>query len=120
MRETRAEKLTEISTAEVKARQFARMDAGEAQTSKQLHQTAVERGSVQVTAAAEPSLAFATEHIYERISVAKEYDVQTEALRHGRGRVELPDLKVALQAQVASGAMLGGAWRDCNQAKFRS
>ena len=51
-------------------------------------------------------MAYASEHIFERVSVAKDYEVKTEALRHGRGQVELPELKAALQAKVASGAML--------------
>ena len=32
-----------------------------------------------------PSLDYASEHIFERVSVAKDYEVKTEALRHGRG-----------------------------------
>jgi conjugative relaxase-like TrwC/TraI family protein len=106
VRDTRPEKLTAITTAEVKARQFSRMDAEEAHTLKQLHQTALDRGSIHEQAAAAPSLAYAREHVFERVSVAKEYEVQTEALRHGRGRVELPELKAALMAEVASGDML--------------
>ena len=38
--------------------------------------------------------------------MAKDYELKTEALRHGRGRVELAELKGALQAEIASGAML--------------
>ena len=106
MRDTRAEKLTEISTADVKAGQYARLDAEEAQTLKQLRQTALAWDRTYAQIPATPSLAYAREHIFERVSVAKEYEVQTEALRHGRGRVELPELKAALVAEVASGAML--------------
>ena len=106
VRETREPKLTEISAAEVKARQYARMDASEAATLKQLHQEAVERGSLRESAPAAASLAYASEHIFERVSVAKDYELKTEALRHGRGRVELPEVKAALQAEIASGAML--------------
>jgi ATP-dependent exoDNAse (exonuclease V) alpha subunit len=51
-------------------------------------------------------LAYAREHIFERVSVAKEHELYTEALRHGRGRVELSELKAALLSEVASGAML--------------
>ena len=106
VRDTRPEKLTEISTAEVKAGQLARMDAGEVQTLKQLRQAALERGSAREHAPAGPSFAHASEHMFERVSVAKDYELQTEALRHGRGRVQLPELKAALLAEVASGAML--------------
>ena len=36
-------------------------------------------------APAAASLAFAAEHTFERVSVARDYDLQTEALRHGAG-----------------------------------
>jgi conjugative relaxase-like TrwC/TraI family protein len=106
VRDTRPEKLTEITTAEVKAGQFARMDGAEAQTLQSLRLAALERGSVREQAPAMPSLAHARDHIFERVSVAKDYEIQTEALRHGRGRIELPELKSEFLAQVASGAML--------------
>jgi conjugative relaxase-like TrwC/TraI family protein len=106
VRDTRPEKLTAITTAEVKASQYARMDPEEARTLKQLHQTALAGGSVREASVAAPSLAYAREHVFERVSVAKEYEVQTEALRHGRGRVELPELKAELLAEVANGEML--------------
>ncbi len=106
VRETRPEKLTEITTAEVKAGQLGRMNPDEAQTSKDLRQAALERGSVREFAAAGPSLVHATEHVFERVSVAKDFELQAEALRHGRGRIELAELKSAFQSEVASGAML--------------
>jgi conjugative relaxase-like TrwC/TraI family protein len=106
IRDTRPDRLTEISTAEVKAAQLARLDAGEARTLKQLRLTALERGSIREEISATPSLAYATEHLFERVSVAKDYELKTEALRHGRGRLELADVKAALLAEVARGAML--------------
>ena len=106
VRDSRNEKLTEITTADVKARQYARMSAEERETLKGLHETALERGSVHRYAPAAPSLAFAAEHTFERVSVARDYDLQMEALRHGRGRIELPELKGAMLSEVASGAML--------------
>ena len=106
VRETRAEKLTEISTAEVKAGQLARMTPEEAATVKELRRAALERGSIREQTPAMESLSHAREHIFERVSVAKEHELYSEALRHGRGRVELPEVKAALLAEVASGAML--------------
>ncbi len=106
VRDTRPEKLAEITTAEVKAGQLGRLSPEEAQTLQGLRQAATERGSIREQAAAAPSLAFASEHTFERVSVAKEYELKTEALRHGRGRVELPEVKAELLAQVATGAML--------------
>jgi conjugative relaxase-like TrwC/TraI family protein len=106
VRETRAEKVFDISSAEVRSRQFARMDSGEAETLRALCQTALERGSTREQANAAASLDHARRHVFERVSVAKDYELKTEALRHGRGRVELPEVKAALLAEVASGAML--------------
>ena len=106
VRDTRPEKLAEITTAEVKAGQLCRLDAEERQTLKSLHQVAEERGSVQIPMAAALSLTHASEHVFERVSVAKDYELKTEALRHGRGRIELAELKGSLLSEVASGAML--------------
>jgi len=119
VRETRAEKLAEISTADVKSGQLARMDAEEAQTLKQLRENALERGSIREAAPAAPSLQYASEHIFERVSVAKDYEIKTEALRHGRGRVELPEVKGALQAEIASGAMLTARGEVATQASLQ-
>lgn len=106
VRDTRPEKLTEISTAEVKAAQLIRMSAEEAQILKDLRRLASERGSASEQATATPSLVHAREHLFERVSVVKDYELQTEALRHGRGRVGLPELKAALLAEIATGSML--------------
>ena len=106
VRDTRPEKLTEITTADVKAGQLARMDGTEAQTLQSLRLAAIERGPIREQAPAMQSLAHARDHIFERVSVGKDYEIQTEALRHGRGRIELPELKAEFLAQVASGAIL--------------
>lgn len=118
IRDTREEKLTEITTAEVKARQLARMTPEEAQTAKQLHQLAVERGSLHEQAPAGPSLQYAREHIFERVSVAKDYEVKTEALRHGRGRLDAAELKAALLSEIANGSMLAAAGEVATQASL--
>lgn len=106
IRETRAEKLTEISTPDVKARQLSRLSPEEAHTLKDLRQAAADGGSVRQSVSAAPSLSYAAEHIFERVSVAKEYELKAQALRHGRGRIELPEVKAALMAEITSGAML--------------
>ena len=106
VRDTRPEKLTEITTEQVKANQRTRMDAEEARTLQELHQAAQERGSAHTQGTAAPSLAHAREHTFERVSVAKEYEVKTEALRHGRGKVELQELKAAVQGEITTGTML--------------
>lgn len=106
VRDSRPEKLTEITTADVKAGQFARLSPQEAERGETSLRTALERGSVLETAPAAPSLTHATEHTFERVSVAKSHELKTEALRHGRGRVDLPEVKGEILAQVATGAML--------------
>jgi conjugative relaxase-like TrwC/TraI family protein len=119
VRETRAEKLAEISTADVKAGQLARMDGSEAQTLKQLRETALERGSIREQAPAAASLVYASEHLFERVSVVKDYEIKTEALRHGRGRVELPEVKGALMAEIASGSVLMARGEVATQASLQ-
>jgi conjugative relaxase-like TrwC/TraI family protein len=106
IRETRAEKLMEISTPDVKARQLSRLSLDEARILKDLHQAATDGGSTRQSIPAAPSLSYAAEHIFERVSVAKEHQLKTQALRHGRGRIELPEVKAALLAEISTGAML--------------
>ena len=92
VRDTRPEKLTEITTAEVKAGQLARLSPEEAQTLQALRQAA-QNVARSASRRRGPSVAYASEHIFERVSVAKDYELKTEALRHGRGRIELPEVK---------------------------
>ena len=54
----------------------------------------------------EASLAYSQEHIFERLSVAREHEVLTEALRHGRGNVELSDLQGSLSLERAKGTLI--------------
>src|SRR3984957_17400109 len=53
-----------------------------------------------------PSLDHAQEHIFERVSVALDHELLTEALRHGRGRIRLGDLKGELNLQESAGKVL--------------
>ena len=54
----------------------------------------------------EASLSYSQEHIFERLSVAREHEVLTEALRHGRGNVELSDLQGSLSLERAKGTLI--------------
>jgi predicted peroxiredoxin len=108
VRESRADKLIEISTAEVTKRLKARLGLSEDRMLNDLHRTALESG-VEVLAsreAASCSVNYAQEHIFERVSVASEHELLTEALRHGRGRIDLDEAKGGLRLQQASGAIL--------------
>ncbi len=65
------------------------------------------------------SVVYASEHVFERVSVAKDYEIKTEALRHGRGRVELPEVKGVMLAEIASGAMLTARGEVATQASLQ-
>ena len=105
VRESRADKLLEISTAEVKQRQQARLSPEQAQTLTQLRENAraIAHAHGTVRENASPSLLYAQEHVFERVSVAHDHELLTEALRHGRGRIALGEVKGVLQLEEASG-----------------
>jgi conjugative relaxase-like TrwC/TraI family protein len=104
VRETRADKLIEISTEEVRRRQRERLTDGEGSKLAELRREGPEVHQVSVSA--EPSLQHAQEHIFERVSVARDYELLTEALRHGRGRIRIEDLNRRLAAQESAGQLL--------------
>jgi ATP-dependent exoDNAse (exonuclease V) alpha subunit len=51
-------------------------------------------------------LDYAEQHVFERVSVARDYELLTEALRHGRGRIALDELKGSFALQEGSGEVL--------------
>lgn len=103
VRESRADKLIEISTDEVRARQRERLNPKEAQLLSKLHY----EGEVWIPLeSTEPSLMNAQEHVFERISVCRDHEILTEALRHGRGRLSHEQLKANLSLQESLGTVL--------------
>ncbi|MBV8903181.1 MAG: relaxase domain-containing protein, partial [Acidobacteriia bacterium] len=108
VRETRAEKLIEISSAAKKAQQIERLSADEAQSLNSLrHSTAEALTAVnRFSYSAAQSLLYAEDHIYERVSVARDYELFAEALRNGRGHLNLPELQGRLSAQESAGHIL--------------
>ena len=108
VRETRQDKLTEIATEEVRSRQRERLEPGEAHTLAGLDRAAREASRTQQPALENPAaaLSYAEEHIFERVSVARERDLLTLALRHGRGRLDLGALQGTLALGEASGRVL--------------
>jgi hypothetical protein len=101
VRESRADKLTAISTRELRRKQRERLTPDEEQV------LACASGtppfpSVAVDSSA-PSLEHAQDRIFERVSVALDHELLTEALRHGRGRIRLADLKGELNLQESAG-----------------
>jgi conjugative relaxase-like TrwC/TraI family protein len=103
VRESRADKLLEISTAEVKQRQNARLNPQEGQTINRLRENAAANAHGNGRESASPSLLYAQEHIFERVSVARDHELLTEALRHGRGRIALEETKGVLHLAESSG-----------------
>ena len=52
------------------------------------------------------SLQYGKDHIFERLSVARDHEVLTEALRHGRGKINHSELKGTLALEESSGLVL--------------
>lgn len=104
VRETRADKLTEISTEEVRREQRSRLTPAETVGLVELRQDRILKDLIPESA--ETSLTHAQEHVFERVSVARDYELLTEALRHGRGRIRVEELKGRLEAQESVGKLL--------------
>ena len=119
VRDSRPEKLAEIATADVKARQWARLTSEEIERGKTLLKEALERGSVLEVAPAGASLSYSIEHTFERLSVAKHYELKTEALRHGRGRIDAEELAGELAAAVARREMISARGEVATQATLQ-
>ena len=104
VRESRADKLTEISTRELREKQQARLTPNEetilARAHGDMHWITQSGGSSAL------SLDYAKDHIFERVSVALDHELLTEALRHGRGRIRLGQLKGELGVQESAGRVL--------------
>jgi conjugative relaxase-like TrwC/TraI family protein len=52
------------------------------------------------------SLQHAEEHLFERKTVSKDHELMTEALRHGRGKLDLGDLRGSYEFEVSQGKLL--------------
>src|SRR5208283_2814228 len=108
VRESRADKLVEISTTEVHSRQTARLTPEESLTLEQIREQVLDRSQTQRLGpdSAVPSLDYAKQHVFERVSVALDHELLTEALRHGRGRIDLADLKGEFSLEESNGRIL--------------
>ena len=104
VRESRADKLTEISTENLRLVQLARLRPEEARQLDMLRREA--HTAAVPMAPSEPSLEYAKDHVFERISVARDHEILTEALRHGRGQIRHEELKAMLSLQESTGAIL--------------
>jgi conjugative relaxase-like TrwC/TraI family protein len=109
VRESRAEKLIEISTEQVRQKQLERLSPAEAHTLESLRASQLDR-TIDRAWANTPeveALSHAKEHLFERNSVVSAHELLTEALRYGRGEVDLGRLQGVLQAEQAQGTILG-------------
>jgi len=108
VRESRADKLVEISTVEVHSRQTARLSPEENLTLEQVREKALGRCQTQrpELERASISLDYAKQHIFERVSVALDHELLAVALRHGRGRIDLDNLKGEFALEESTGRIL--------------
>jgi len=110
VRESRADKLTEISTERLRKMQQGRLFPEEGRALKKLNKKSLKRTR---HIAPEPfqeaeSLQHAKEHLFERSSVVGEHDLMTEALRHGRGKIDRRQLRGALELERSQGSLIRG------------
>jgi conjugative relaxase-like TrwC/TraI family protein len=108
VRETRADKLLEISTEAVRNQQAQRVSREEAHGLTHLRENArvSDISLAQSATSARESLQHATEHLFERNSVVQDHELLTEALRHGRGAVSLKDLQGEFELERSKGAYI--------------
>ena len=106
VRETRADKLTEISGEEVHARQRERLSPEETLSLSRVMEGASKMSRTPELERAAVSLGYAEKHVFERVSVAHDHELLTEALRHGRGRIGLAELKGTLSIQESTSEIL--------------
>jgi conjugative relaxase-like TrwC/TraI family protein len=108
VRESRPDKLHEISSAEVHRLQVDRISPQEHTNLIDLRETSIERGIplAPERASAVQSLHHAEEHLFERKTVSKDHELMTEALRHGRGKLDLGDLRGSYEYEVSQGKLL--------------
>jgi len=108
VRESRADKLTEIATEQVRQQQQARLSPAESQALDRLRGASLEQGrscSYELSPAAD-SLQHAKDHLFERRSVVYDHELLAEALRYGRGRVDLSQLRGALEIETSRGTVI--------------
>jgi len=89
-----ADKLAEISTEQLRRNQRNRMTPEEIYLLDGLNPQSPPEPVQAVSA--EPSLESVKDHIFERVSVARDYEILMEALRNGRGEIIHQELTLTL------------------------
>ncbi len=108
VRDTRPDKLHEISTAEVHARQLGRLSLEEHTNLVSLKEVALAQSHSQTLEPHSAAIALnhAEQHLFERKTVAKDHELFTEALRHSRGEIDLATLRGTYEFEVSRGTYL--------------
>ena len=101
---SRPNKLHEITTAELRQLQVERITSQEHSTLLDLRERSIEHRPERFPAA--ESLRYAEEHLFERKTVAKDHELLSEALRHGRGRLDLGELRGNYEFALLQGKLL--------------
>jgi ATP-dependent exoDNAse (exonuclease V) alpha subunit len=96
--------LIEISTEELRRLQRNRLSHEEDATLTTLRRVGAEREFI--PASAEPSLRHAQDHVFERVSVVRDHELLAEALRHGRGKIRIEELKGRMATRESTGQLL--------------
>jgi conjugative relaxase-like TrwC/TraI family protein len=101
VRESRADKLMEVSTEKVLQQQRARLSPEESYILERLRGSSLEysRNVPPEISRATDSLQYAKEHLFERRSVVHDHELLAEALRHGRGHADLGHLHGTLEVE---------------------
>ena len=108
VRESRRDKLHEISSAEVQRLQVDRISPQEHTNLLDLRERSVERSRTLIAEKnpAVQSLQHAEEHLFERRTVSRDHELMTEALCHGRGKLDLGELRGSYEFEISQGKLL--------------
>ena len=108
VRESRADKLMEISTERLRKQQQTKLLPEEGHALKHLYKESVRRARHVPPEPSEvtESLQHAKEHLFERSSVVRDHELMMEALRHGRGKIDRRQLRGALELEQSQGALI--------------
>ncbi len=99
--------------------QRSRLSEQEDKSLKDTHLAAQERGSIREYGAASSSLDYAVEHTFERLSTAKAWELKTEALNHGCGKIDPAELDGKIAFKIAGGDMIAGRGEVATQATLQ-
>jgi conjugative relaxase-like TrwC/TraI family protein len=102
--ESRPNKLHEVATAELRRLQVERITPQEHTRLLDLRGRSIEHRPKRAPAV--ESLRYAEEHLFEHKTVAKDHELLTEALRHGRGRLDLGELRGNYEFELLQGKLL--------------